>query len=138
MPWSRQGSGWWPPASPTASSTRMNRPPPAIRSMRCSGCSRSWPDQRPGGARPGRLGGPPRREPSVEVAGRVAEFVQQLGGRVSPLPHLAIDEERSGAELRQVMAQVVQRGAGPPRDRARVELGLAPHVEEGPPAVSYT
>jgi len=76
--------------------TRRRRP--ATPSTRCSACSRSWPDQRPGRLGSGGLGGTPGGDAAVEVAGLQAELVQQLGGGVTALADLTEHQERPGTE----------------------------------------
>ncbi len=60
--------------------------------------------------------------------------MQEHGGGVAALAHLAVDEEGPGAEAGQALAQLLERGVHAAGDGAGGVLGLGAHVEQGPAA----
>src|SRR4051794_13328221 len=91
------------------------------------------PPQATGIAQSRRLGGEPRPEAAVEVAGTTTARVEQGRRGVSALTDLAIDDNRRIGEVVDRVAQVVERDVATARDRGDRVLGRIPDVEDLPP-----
>src|SRR5437870_4000359 len=83
-------------------------------------------------ARARALAGDPGLVAAIEIAGDDAQLVQQRGRGVPALPDLAVDDDRSGSELGETLAERVERQVAGFGDRACGVLACGPNVEQAP------